>query len=72
MLEERLPAKYHSVVHDSLFTGLEGGSQVLEFLIDVRQTLGDIGGLYLIGINTVIHENIQIGIVLSQKPAHAR
>ena len=59
MIVERFAAEHHGVVHDRFLASLEGRGEVLEFLIDIRETFGDIGSLDLVGVDTLINEDVE-------------
>ena len=71
MCFKRFAAEDDGIVHNRFFAGLESSCQVFELLIDIREPFGDIGGLNLIRIDAVVHEHIEIGIVLPEQLAYA-
>ena len=71
MVVKRFAAEDDRIVHDRLLACLKGRRQVLELLVDIREPFGDIGGLNLIRIDAVVHEHIEIGIVLPEQLAYA-
>ena len=67
MLTERHETRQDGIVHHFFLPRLECGCHVFQFLVDVRQVLGYIGGDGLVAVLYVVEENLEIGIVGAEK-----
>ena len=63
MAVKRFATDEYRIVHNGFLARLESSSQILEFLIDVREPFRDIRGLNFIGVDAILDEHIEVSIV---------
>ena len=71
MAVKRFATDEYRIVHNGFLARLESSSQILEFLIDVREPFRDIRGLNFIGVDAILDEHIEVSIVLTEQFAYA-